>query len=93
MIGQGLSGAYTWLVYPGLTCSVQQPALKKPLHAWISFATLLVMFKGLDQDSVTLSLVNILSFMSELVVSHTVAPQCPCQCGQKQALLWEGFPH
>lgn len=29
MIGQGLSGAYTWLVYPGLTCSVQQPGLKR----------------------------------------------------------------
>ena len=63
MIGRGLSGAHTWLVYPSLTRGVSVIVLKKLqlLDHQISFATLLIMFKGLGQDSVSQSLVNILA--------------------------------
>lgn len=47
------------------------------------------MFKGLDQDSVSQSLVNILSFTPEFLVSHMVAPQCSCHVFVN---LWEGPP-
>lgn len=37
MIGRGLSvsGAYTWLVYPNLTCGDQSPALKEICSYWM----------------------------------------------------------
>lgn len=60
MIGQGLSEAGTWLIYPALTYSAQSPSHKNATSGYrSSFVSLLIMFKGLDLHSVSQSVVSI----------------------------------
>lgn len=81
MIGQGLSGACTWLVYPSLTYEVQSPALKEMelLNGGWFLATLLIIFKGLARDLrwTPCFTQHLKVSLHSQKVAHVAAPQCP----------------